>query len=133
MLDLFKNAADKMNGNKPNFNITITGDIGSGKSTVSKKLAEKLNMSIIDSGQLYREFASSKNISVLEQNNSDDRSIDIKIDNTIESIGKEQKGIIFVSRLAWYFVPDAIKIYLKVNPLLAAERIVKDNRVGEKH
>lgn len=133
MMDLFKNATDKMAGNKLAFNISITGDIGSGKSTVAKELAERLSMRIVDSGQLYRKFALDKNISVLEQNQSDDNSIDIKIDNTIAEMGKNENGIIFVSRLAWHFVPDSIKIYLKVNPLVAAERVVNDTRVGETH
>lgn len=115
------------------FNISITGDIGSGKSTISKLLAEKLNMEIIDSGQLYRKFAEEKNLNVLEQNKSDDHSIDVKIDTYIEEVGKTKTNVLFVSRLAWYFVPNSIKIYLKVNPILAAERIAKDVRIGEEH
>lgn len=115
-------------------NITITGDIGSGKSTVSKLLAELLNMKIVDSGALYREFSTNKGLDVLQQNKSDDWSIDREIDSTIERLGREEDNIIFVSRLAWHFVPDAIKIYLIINPVTAAKRIAVDKiRTGEKH
>ena len=34
--------------------ITIDGTSGSGKSTISKLLAERLNFSLLDSGKLYR-------------------------------------------------------------------------------
>ena len=132
MAKTFDDAIDAMNGLQK-CNITITGDIGSGKSTVAKKLAERLKMTLTDSGLLYRQFAATRNMSVLEQNNSNDWSIDREIDSTIERLGKSSNNTIFVSRLAWYFVPDAIKIYLKVNPVLAAERLISDSRVSEKH
>lgn len=115
-------------------NITITGDIGSGKSTVAKLLSDKLNLIVVDTGALYREYASNQGLDVLEQNNSDDWSIDRKIDSTIAELGKTRDNQIFVSRLGWYFVPDAIKIYLAINPVLAARRIVEDTtRRSERH
>lgn len=132
MAKTFYDAINEMNKTRTQ-NITITGDIGSGKSTVASKLAEKLGMTIIDSGQLYRKFAAEKNRSVLEQNKSNDWSIDKEIDSTIEDIGRTQSNVIFVSRLAWHFVPSAIKIYLKVNPIIAAERLINASRISEKH
>ena len=102
-------------------NITITGDLGSGKTTVSKLLAEKLGMEVVDTGMIYRKFAEDKGMDVLEQNNSDDWSIDRKIDSEVERLGKEKDNQIFVSRLAWHFIPNALKIYLTINPLLAKE------------
>lgn len=115
-------------------NITITGDIGSGKSTVAKRISELLNMDVIETGELYRKYSKDKGVDVLTQNKSDDRSIDKKIDSEIERLGKERNNIIFVSRLAWHFVPDAIHIYLVINPILAAKRITENKeRVGESH
>ena len=115
-------------------NRTITGDLGSGKSTVAGLLAKRLEMDVVETGELYRKYAEQKRIDVLQQNASDDWSIDEKIDSTIKQMGEEKDGIIFVSRLAWYFVPDVIKVYLIINPILAAERIFKaKGRVGESH
>ena len=37
-----------------NFNIAIDGPAGAGKSTVAKIIAEKLNMTYIDTGAMYR-------------------------------------------------------------------------------
>ena len=115
-------------------NITITGDIGSGKSTVSKLLADLLNMRVVDSGTLYRKYSENKGMDVLQQNKSDDWSIDRMIDNKIAELGRNEDNIIFVSRLAWNFVPNAVKIYLVVNPVTAAKRIAADDsRTGESH
>ena len=104
-------------------NITITGDIGSGKSTIARIIAEQLNMNIIETGELYRKYSNEHGVDVLGQNKSNDWSIDKKIDNEIARLGKEVDNTIFVSRLAWYFVPNAVNIYLTVNPILAAKRV----------
>ena len=109
--------------------ITITGDIGSGKSSVGKALAERLNMELVDSGQLYRQFSED----VLALNKSGDWSVDHQIDSHIEELGKAAEDKVFVSRLAWHFVPNSIKVYLMVNPLLAASRIFNASRSTEKH
>lgn len=115
-------------------NITITGDIGAGKSVVAKELAKRLNMRVVEAGELYREYAKTKGLDVLQQNQSDDYSIDREIDTRIAQLGKDEDNIIFVSRTAWHFVPNAIKIYLAVNPILAAKRVTCDTtRNSESH
>ncbi len=48
--------------------VTITGDLGSGKSTVSKKLADTLRARRYSAGTIQRGFAKSKSISTLELN-----------------------------------------------------------------
>lgn len=115
-------------------NITITGDIGSGKSTVARIIAEQLNMDVIETGELYRKYSNEHGVDVLGQNKSDDWSVDRKIDSEIARLGKEVDNTIFVSRLAWYFIPNAVNIYLTVNPILAAKRVsINKERVSEKH
>ena len=115
-------------------NITITGDIGSGKSTVATKLAELLNMQVVEAGAIYREYSNSIGKDVLMQNKSDDWSIDRMIDSKIETLGKTSNNTIFVSRLAWHFVPNAVKVYLAINPVLASKRIYESkSRVSESH
>lgn len=57
-------------------NITITGDIGAGKSTVAKCIASILKMDVVEAGDIYRKYSESKGLNVLEQNKTDDWSID---------------------------------------------------------
>lgn len=113
--------------------ITISGDIGSGKSTVGKYLAEKLGAELVDCGQLYRSYASKKDMSVLQLNQSDDDSIDRQIDNDLILMGKENKPRVYISRTAWHFIPHAVHVYMSVNPRVAAERIFNRKTVAEEH
>jgi cytidylate kinase len=41
----------------PKINIAIDGPVGSGKTTIGRLLAERLNYQFFDSGLLYRHFA----------------------------------------------------------------------------
>ena len=44
----------KQKGDFLKFNIAIDGPAGAGKSTVAKIVAEKMNMTYIDTGAMYR-------------------------------------------------------------------------------
>lgn len=114
-------------------NITISGDIGSGKSTIGRILADKLHYNFIDGGQLYRKYAAEKGRDVLEQNKSGDISVDKLIDDEIVKIGAKSDNTIFVSRTAWYLLPDTYHIYLSVSPKLAAKRVLERKSNNEKH
>ena len=113
--------------------VTISGDMGSGKSTVGAYLADKLGAELIDCGQLYRKYAASKDMSVLQLNQSGDNSIDKQIDNDLIRMGEEDKPRVYVSRTAWHFIPNAVHVYMTVNPKVAAERIYKRKTVAEEH
>lgn len=113
--------------------VTISGDIGSGKSTVGQYLAEKLDAELIDCGQLYRAYASQKGMSVLQLNQSEDYSIDVQIDKDLVRMGKEGKSRVYISRTAWYFIPGAVHVYMTVDPKLAARRVLNRKTVAEKH
>lgn len=115
--------------------ITITGDLGSGKSAVARILSSKLNMEIISTGVIQREIAMKYGMTTLELNKYSENhpEIDEMIDNTIRSIGKQEKYYIIDSRLAWFFIPDSFKIYLQVDVDIAADRIAGDKRDTEKY
>lgn len=113
--------------------ITISGDLGSGKSTLGEILAKDYNAELIDCGQLYRKYAAENGRDVLKQNKSSDISIDEQIDTEIIRLGKEGLSRIYVSRTAWHFIPNAVHVYLSVDPMLAAQRIAARKTVGEEH
>ena len=114
--------------------ITITGDLGSGKSTVGKLLAKRLNYNFLSIGDLMGEMASERGISLLELSKLAEESdeIDHELDKKQIELSKKLKDIVFDSRLGWYFVPNSIKIFLEVNLDEAAKRIFNDSRSDEK-
>ena len=114
--------------------ITIAGELGSGKSTTGKKLAEKLNFKFFSTGDLMGDIADSKGMSLLELSKLAEKSdeVDKLLDAKQVEFGKTQKNAIIDSRLGWYFIPQAIKIFLTVEPMEAARRIYQDNRSDEK-
>lgn len=114
--------------------ITITGNLGSGKSSVGTVLAEKLNYKFFSVGTLMRELATEKGISIHEIQTQAEQSdeIDILLDARQVALGKKHKDLIFDSRLGWHFIPDSIKIFLKVDIDEATKRIFNANRDSEK-
>lgn len=112
--------------------ITITGNLGSGKSTVGKLISEKHGFEIYSTGKVQRELASQMNLSTLELNQlmMSDRKYDHMIDDETARISRDNKdkNIIFDSRLAWNFVEHSFKVFVSVNLDVAAERIMMDQR-----
>ncbi len=114
--------------------ITISGDIGSGKSTVAKIVAKRLNLSYYSTGQIFRKMAYDMGLSLLELSElaEKDKRIDKRIDNYQKRLGEKEDNFVFEGRLGWYFIPDSVKVYLKVDVEEAARRIMNDNRSDEK-
>jgi len=115
--------------------ISITGDLGSGKSTVSKLLCERLKYEYIYTGKIQREIANRYNMTTLELNQYAEThpEIDDEIDSTFKSLNGAANFIVD-SRLAWFFIPDSFKVYLKTDFMVSAHRISVDNqRENEKY
>ena len=115
-------------------NITITGELGSGKSSVTAILKERLNFEVVSVGFIQRQLATKHNFSATEFNKYMEThpGIDEECDAMVAELGKQAGSRIFDSRMAWHFVPASFKIYLTVDEYIAAERIFKDKgRIGE--
>lgn len=115
--------------------ITITGDIGSGKSTVAKILAEKLGLKYVSTGSIMRKMAKERGISIVEFNKLAEKNpeYDKMIDEYQKKIGIKEDDFILEGRLGFYFIPNSYKIYLKASPEEAAHRIYLEKREDEKH
>lgn len=109
--------------------ITINGDHGSGKSTIAKKLAEKLRFEHFSAGDFYRAMAQERGMTLLEilELGEKDPSIDKEVDDRTKKIGIKKDNFIMDSRLAWHFIPNSIKILLKVDEEEGAKRMIKAN------
>jgi CMP/dCMP kinase len=113
--------------------ITISGDLGSGKSTVGKLISEKLCVPIKSTGGFQRELAQRMGLTTLELNKlaETDRSIDTQIDAISAEIERRKDSTIVDSRMAWHFIPSAFKVFLSVDARLAAQRIFDAPRSSE--
>lgn len=114
-------------------NITITGNLGAGKTSVCNEL-KKMGYDVISGGDIYRTYAQEHGITIVELNEmaKTDRSVDIQIDERTKKLGTEVDNTIFDSRIAWHFIPDALHIFLEVDPKTAAARVAIDKaRSGE--
>ncbi len=110
--------------------ITLTGDLASGKSTISKILAEKLGYEIYRNGTYFRQLAKEHNMDVTEFNQYVDEHPEEKIDEQIEfsaeKYAKEHDNLIIDARLGYFSVPESFKLYLKVDIDVAAQRAFND-------
>ena len=111
--------------------ITLTGDLGSGKSSVSKILIERLNYDYIHTGKIQREIADKYNMTTLELNKYAEThpEIDEEIDSTFKSLN-DSTDLIVDSRLAWFFIPKSFKVFLKTDVEVSARRILNDPKRG---
>ena len=117
-------------------NITIAGDLGSGKSTVANHLISNINFRIESAGLIFRRLAEQHGMTAKEFNQfiESNPKYDNMVDDTIKEMGAKEENIIFDSRLAWYFVPKSFKIYMYVDVDTATERIFNDTgRVSESY
>jgi cytidylate kinase len=115
--------------------ITITGNLGSGKSTYCKLLNEKYQFEVYSTGKVQRELARQMNMTTLELNQlmCSDKKYDNMIDDATTRISRENKDkdIIFDSRLAWHFVEHSFKVFVSVSLEVAAVRVMNDQRGAE--
>ncbi len=114
--------------------ITISGYPGSGKSTVGKAIAKEFNLKHFSAGDFMREMAESRGISLMELTKQADAdvSVDKEIDERTKHLAQKDNFVID-SRLAFHFIPKAIKIFLKVDLKVAAQRTWKDIMAQKRH
>ncbi|MBI5798297.1 (d)CMP kinase [Candidatus Woesearchaeota archaeon] len=112
--------------------ITLGGRAGSGKSAVGKKLSEMFHLKHYSTGDLFRILGMEKGYTVEEFSKIRAEEIDTLVDNWAEKIGKSEDNFVMDSRLAFHFIPDAIKIFLDVSYEEGARRIFLKPRASEK-
>lgn len=113
--------------------ISLAGDLGSGKSTVSNILIERLGAEYYSTGAIVRSIAEKHGMSVVELNvyMETHPEIDHEIDDGLKALSSVDKLLIIDSRMAWHFTEGTFKVYLSTDPETSALRIMNANRVGE--
>jgi cytidylate kinase len=106
--------------------VVLNGDLGSGKTTVSVMLAERLGVRRVSIGDLYRRMAADHGMTALQFNlhaELDDK-VDHQIDQLQYDIAASDENLVVDSRLAWHLFADALKVHLVTDPAVAAERVL---------
>ena len=118
------------------YKISITGDLGSGKTTVCKLLCTQLSCERYSTGTVVRELADKMGMPIHELNAyiEDHPDIDIKIDSDVEKMKDIAGSLIVDSRMAWHFLGKGwFSVYLSVDIETAAERIMGAHRKTEQY
>lgn len=105
---------------------------GSGKSTLAKGLVTLLKAERIYVGGIRRELAQKKGLTLGELNTyaltHPETDVDVDKAAAAQARKEEKKGkiVIVEGRTQFHFLPESIKIFVKVSPEVAAQRIWKD-------
>jgi len=112
---------------KKNMNkISLSGLVGSGKSSIGKQLAQILNYEFISVGNFSRKIAQEKygmNINEFQKYCEKNPQIDHEIDTYFTQYCLKNAHLVIDYRLAFYFITDAFHVFLKVSDEMAFQRL----------
>jgi len=106
--------------------ITLSGDLGSGKSTIAIELSRRLGLRKVSMGDYHRSLARSEGLSALQMNRPSARAgeVDAQVDGLQRELARSGEPLIVDSRLGWHFFADAFKVQLQADPMTAARRVL---------
>ena len=115
------------------FKISLAGDLGSGKSTVSKLLIARTGAEYYSTGTVCRKAAAEHGMTIDEFNRYMEThpEVDKMIDDGLVALSDSTDSLIIDSRMAFHFVKGTFRVYLTTDPRVSAERILSDKRDGE--
>ena len=108
-------------------NIVVSGNVGTGTSTLAKGLAEKLGWRYISAGDFFRNYFKTHNIPLWDKSKIPDE-VDKKIDLDYFEKMKTSKNIVFDSHYGGWFardLPDVFKILLICDKEESTKRIIE--------
>lgn len=107
--------------------ITVSGLPGTGKTTVGKILAKKLNLKFISAGEIFRKLSEQRGLSLEEFSKiaEKDPEIDRLIDFTLKELAEKEENAVFDGRLSGWFINADLKVYLFADDETRYERIAK--------
>lgn len=116
--------------------LTISGPIGSGKSTVAKIVSDHLSMRYISTGDIFREKAKEMSMSVEDFNRYAENHLEIDrdLDNHLVDIMKKTDNIVIDSRLAgWMSFRNkisALRIFITAGIDIRIQRISQRENIS---
>lgn len=113
--------------------ISLAGDLGSGKSTVSRLLEKKLGFGYYSTGLAFRAMAAERGMTVVELNEYMEKhpEMDRELDDRLVALSDDPRKLIVDSRMAFHFVRDTFRVYFSTELETSAARIMGDHRAEE--
>jgi CMP/dCMP kinase len=113
--------------------ITISGTPGSGKSSIAKAVAKRLNYRFYSAGDVRGQYALEHGLTIDELNKlaEKDPASDLLVDEYMKKMGAKEDDIVVDGRLGFYFIPDSIKVFIDADADVRIERVLKSAREDE--
>jgi predicted cytidylate kinase len=111
--------------------ITLSGPIGSGKTTVCKLLSERTGMSYVVSGYIFRQMAKERGLSLADFGRLAERDprYDKELDQRMVRLAEEKEDLIMEGRLVAQMLTrnniPAFRVYLDASLEVRVERVVE--------
>lgn len=105
--------------------ITIGGVAGSGTTTASKILSEKMGIPYISAGDIFRQMARENDMDILQFSEYAENNVEVdkEIDQRQAEIASQNDDIIAEGRLSAYFIDADLKVCFNAPLDVRAERI----------
>ena len=113
--------------------VTITGVSGAGNSSAARLLAKKLNVQSFSMGDLRKQAAVNKGMTMEEFNrySETDLSSDKEVDAIRSHLPEKYDSFVLDTKLGKLFLKQAIGVYLTVDKRVAGERILGQKREAQ--
>jgi len=118
--------------NKMHTGVTVSGAICTGKSTVSKRLGERLRWSHVSSGRIFREYCEQNNLDVLEVSKLSDQ-FHRECDGLLLHKMHTEGFCVFEARIAGWLArsaPSIFKVLLTARLPVRIDRYVQREHVS---
>jgi len=104
--------------------VTISGEIGAGKSTVARRLAQALGLRYLSAGEIFREEAKRRGLSLAELGRlaEQDQTIDRALDKMQVEAARSGDALID-SRLSGWLIDGDLRVWLRAPLLMRAARV----------
>ena len=120
-----------LNIKKEGLTITVSGLSGSGKSTIGRAIAKAFNLKLKSMGDIFRELAKEKGMTIEEFSKTRDVETDIMLDKKAMEFAKKG-NIVLIGRLTGWVAGDNadVKVWVDCSENVRIKRVAKRESIS---